>query len=100
MYTQVTFGQFLDTVLGDVNSESGIHFDGSPNPTMAFIWREGEWLYEINNDFSVRVFRWHQPANEVLVAGPRWGDLTETREQFEPRFREDFKAAIQTLAAV
>jgi hypothetical protein len=95
MYTQVTFGDFLTRILEKVKRERGIEFDRYPN--IAVHWDEGDWLYQICNDFSVRVFRWLR-ADKILIEGP-YHDIPplETQEDFEARFEVEFNAAVDQL---
>jgi hypothetical protein len=95
MYTQVTFGEFLDRPLARAKAEHGIDFRAYPNPAVR--WLPGDWLYEIVNSFDVRIFRWALPECEALIAGPLWDDPSETREQFEARFEKDFSDSIKRL---
>lgn len=94
MYTQVNFANFLERVLAEVKAERGIEFGDYPNPAMD--WPKGHWLYDIENGFSVRLFRWSVPG-EVLVKGPDWDNTAEKREDFETRFGRDFRTAIDVL---
>jgi hypothetical protein len=95
MYTQVTFGLFLETLLARLKGEQGIEFgDEYPNPAIPRY--QGDWLYEIVGGFSVRVFRWGLDR-EVEVAGPNWNNLSETQQEFEARFTKDFFQAIAEL---
>jgi hypothetical protein len=98
VYTEVSFGLFLETLLEWAKREKGIEFDEYPN--ISIPWREGDWLYEILGDFSVRVFRWLQQGAEKKIDGPRWDNLKETREEFERRFEQDFKGAVSKLLEV
>ncbi len=91
MYTQVTFGEFLNSVL----EQSGIEFKHYPN--IAIEWNRGDWGYEILNDMSVRVFRFAVSERQIEIEGPKWDDRKETRESFQPRFADAFKAAIANL---
>jgi len=56
MYTQVSFGQFLERLFSQAKAERGIEFDEYPNPAVSS--SDGDWLYEIDNGFRVRIFRW------------------------------------------
>jgi hypothetical protein len=95
MYTEVTFGLFLERLFAQVKSAHGIEFGQYPNT--AIKWSDGDWLYEMDG-FSVRLFRWPpRPKREILVEG--WVGTQEMREQFEARFEHDFFRAIATLKA-
>jgi len=98
MYTQVSFGQFLEKLLAQAKAEHGIEFDEYPNLALRSL--DGDWLYQIENNFSVRVFRWppHKKLEEK-VAGPDWDNLQETREEFEARFAKDFTHVIIRLSS-
>ncbi len=98
MYTQVTFGQFLERLFAQAKAERGIEFDEYPN--MAMGWRDGDWLYQMVNGFNVRIFRWppHENREETIV-GPDWDNLSETREEFEARFEKDFLQAVEHLSS-
>lgn len=91
MYTQVTFGQFLDRLLAN----SGIEFKQYPNPWDD--WRQGDWGYEIQHDMAVRIFRYSSRNAETTIPGPRWNDISETCGTFEPRFTAGFNAAVMNL---
>jgi hypothetical protein len=94
MYTQVTFGHFLERVFANAKASHGIEFDQYPNTAVA--WEKGDWLYEITNGFSVRVFRWlSEPKLEL--AGPDFANARETHEAFEARFEREFFKAIAEL---
>jgi hypothetical protein len=98
MYTQVSFGQFLERLFSRAKAERGIEFDEYPN--LALNSREGDWLYEIDNRFGVRIFRWPSYENrEEKVDGPDWDNLQETREEFEARFEKDFMKAVDHLSS-
>ena len=96
MYTEVTFAEFLGRPLDKAKAERGIEFHQSPN--VPIHWTEGDWLYEIQNGFSVRLFRWLKHDHEVVIDGPDWGNLRQTREEFEARFENEFDAAIERLS--
>src|SRR5205809_6365160 len=91
MYTQVTFGEFLNNVL----EQTGLEFKEYPNT--AIEWNQGDWGYEILNDMSVRIFRYAVRDREIKIDGPKWNDTRETPELFQPRFESAFKAAIASL---
>ena len=91
MYTQVTFGEFLNNVL----ERSGLEFEEYPNT--AIQWNQGDWGYEILNDMSVRIFRYAVRDRETKIDRLRWSDTQETPELFQPRFESAFKAAIANL---
>ena len=94
MYTQVTFADFLGRVLAEVKVERGIEFGDYPN--VAMNWSRGQWLSDVQNGFSVRVFRWGL-GGEVIVSGPDWSNTAETRGEFENRFDREFRAALDQL---
>jgi adenylate cyclase class IV len=98
MYTQVTFGQFLEKLFSKTKAERGIEFDEYPN--LAVSHRDGDWLHQIDNRLGVRVFRWplHENKDE-MVKGPDWDNLQETREEFETRFENDFSQALNHLGS-
>jgi len=95
MYTQVTFGEFLVRILNNIKRERGIEFDEYPKVPVQ--WSEGDWLYEVRKDFSVRVFRWLR-RDEVLIEGP-YRDIpsAENHEEFEARFAAEFDSAVDQL---
>lgn len=97
MYTQVSFSQFLERPFAQAKAEHGIEFDEYPN--VAVNRMPGDWLHEIQNGFNVRLFRWppHE-GKEVMIAGPDWNNLRETREEFEARFEIDFTEAVRRLS--
>lgn len=98
MYTQVSCGQFLERLFSQAKTERGIEFDEYPN--VAVSRREGDWLYEIDNRFGVRIFRWsHDEISEQKVKEPDWDTLRETREEFEARFENDFRQALNHLSS-
>jgi hypothetical protein len=98
MYTQVSFGQFLERLFSQAKAERGIEFDEYPN--LAVSRRDGDWLYQIDNRFGVRIFRWPDHQNrEQKVKGPDWDNLRETREEFEVRFENDFRQAVNHLGS-
>jgi len=71
MYTQVSFGQFLERLFSQAKAERGIEFDEHPN--IAVSRRKGDWLDQIDNRFGVRVFRWpDHEKREQKVKGPDW----------------------------
>jgi hypothetical protein len=96
MYTQVTFGEFFDRSLAWAKRQRSIEFGEYPNPALNS--KDGDWLYEIDNGFSVRIFRWppHE-GKERTIACPKWGDVREDRETFEPRFEKEFREAVDSL---
>jgi hypothetical protein len=91
MYTQVSFGQFLDGLI----VQSGVELKRYPNP--AIDWSHEDWGYEILSDMSVRVFRYGVYEKDTKIAGPRWDDPYETRESSEPRFECELKTAMISL---
>jgi hypothetical protein len=99
MYTEVTFGNFLNRVLDKARAQHGIEFSHYPN--YAVQKQTGDWCYQIENGFNVRVFRWGAGEDgSQRVAGPNWHDTTSevlTPEVFEPRFETDFLQAIEKL---
>lgn len=98
MYTQVSFGQFLERLFSQAKAERGIEFDEYPN--IAVGREDGDWLYEIDNRFGVRIFRWaHHENVEQKVKGPDWDNLQETREEFEVRCENDFRRAVNDLSS-
>ena len=79
-YIQVSFGQFLERLLSQAKAEHGIEFDEYPN--IAVSGCKGDWLYQIDSRFGVRVFRWpDHEKREQKVKGPDWDKLQETREE-------------------
>ena len=94
MYTQVSFGEFLDNVI----AQSDLEFSEYPN--VAIRWQDGDWGYEILNDMSVRIFRYGIHGDEVKLDGPKWHDVEERREAFEPRFENAFKNAVADLKLI
>jgi hypothetical protein len=96
MYTQVTFAEFLDPLFDKARSERGIEFQASPN--VPIHWQPGDWLYEINNEFSVGLSRWlDHDKEELIIPGPNWNNPGETHPQFEERFERDFWLALDSL---
>ena len=97
MYTSVTFGLFLERLFAALRAESGIEFHRYPNVMIA--WNPGDWLYEyINNDFSLRIFRWTRKGEGKIIKGPEWDNPAETPEKFEPRFEKDFRETVRLLS--
>ena len=78
MYTQVTFGLFLERVLDEIRQDFGIEFDEYPNT--AVHWLEGQWLSH----------------EKRTIKGWHWRD---DRDAFEARFASEFRGAIQELSA-
>lgn len=66
MYTQVSFGDFLARILENIKSEREIEFDEYPNSGVQ--WSDGDWLYEIRKDFSVRVLDGFAGTRSVSTA--------------------------------
>ena len=92
MYTQVTFGLFLERVLDEIRQDFGIEFDEYPNT--AVHWLEGQWLYSMDG-FSVEIFQWLSHEKRT-IKGWHWRD---DRDAFEARFASEFRGAIQELSA-
>ena len=96
MYTQVTFGLFLERLFAKAKTDDGIEFHEYPN--IAISWEDGDWLYQIVGAFCVRISRWpSHREREVLINGPDWDNLEETRQEFEARFEIDLLQALADL---
>jgi hypothetical protein len=97
IYTEVGFGLFLETVFAWAKAEHGIVFGHYPNPHVP--WRDSDWLYQIVGGFSLRIFRWpsHEQRQEIIEGPYEGSNSQKSRKDFEARFENDFRAAVERL---
>jgi hypothetical protein len=97
MFTQVSFGQFLEPLFKQAHSRDGIEFsDQYPNLAVYTPQAVGLWGYEIVGGFSLRLFRWLTNIPEQVIRGP-YENPDESPEEFRIRFEREFWAAIEAL---
>ena len=97
MFTQVSFGQFLESLFKQAYSRYGIEFsDQYPNLAVYTPQAVGLWGYEIVGGFSVRLFRWLTNIPEQVISGP-YENRDESLEEFRIRFEREFWAATEAL---
>jgi hypothetical protein len=71
MFTQVSFGQFLEPLFKQAHSRYGIEFsDQYPNLAVYTPQAVGLWGYEVVGGFSLRLFRWLTKIPEQVIRGP------------------------------
>ena len=90
MFTQVSFGRFLEPLFEQARSRYGIEFaDQYPIVAIYTLQAVGLWGYEIVGAFSLRLFRWLTNIPEQVIRGP-YEDPDESTEDFRIRFEPEF----------
>ena len=99
MFTQVSFGQFLESLFKQAYSRYGIEFsDQYPNLAVYTPQAVGLWGYEIVGGFSVRLFRWLTNIPEQVISGP-YENRDESLEEFRIRCHKcDYRGTLTQVS--